>query len=245
MFNRFTEFNGSGARYDSTIPGTIGLNMATVTWTERWRDWATNVTLGAGPTTDQPTRYFQNDFIHNFVLHEPHVPVGATREGTDFSVGASLTHWSLFGIDAGFLGLGVSTGSLYHEAFAQLGFRRLPVPGVPYVRVSALGRYGQLAGGATFDQVEGQSYLGQASVGVGDYARKPVPDWELEFGVTIDSGLFVTPQGNSIEEIFATVALRFPYGALHFWNDAIAGKDNGPTYGATLMVDLLRLIART
>ncbi len=125
---------------------------------------------------------------------------------------------------------------MYHEAFARLGVRRLAIPGLPYVRASALARYGQLAGGATFGQVAGQSYLGQASVSLGNYARSAVPEWELEFGVTIDSGLFVSPQGNSIEEVF---------GHLQFWNDAIAGKDNGPTYGETLMLNLLSLIQKT
>ncbi len=81
VFNRFTEFNSSGARYNSTIHDTIGLNLATLTWTERRRDWTTNVTIGAGPTTDQPRRFFQNDFIHNFFLHEPHVPSARREKG--------------------------------------------------------------------------------------------------------------------------------------------------------------------
>lgn len=244
-FNRFTEFNHNRERYDSTMRETVGLNFATLTWTERMEAWAANVTIGAGPTGNEPTASFQNDFIHNVFLNQPPVPVGTSREAVDFMATASLTRWAtILGVESGFVGVGFSSGSLYHEAFARLGVRRLPIPGLPFVRASLVGRYGQLASGSGFRQVAGQSYLAQASVSIGNYKGDALPEWELEFGLSIDSGLFVTPQGNSIEEIFATLALRFPYGHLEFWNDAIAGKDYGPTYGATIMVDLLRLFQR-
>src|SRR6266545_32986 len=62
--NRFTEFNNAGAPYNSTIHETIWFNMATLTWTERVHEWGTNLTIGAGHTADQPTRWLQNNFVH-------------------------------------------------------------------------------------------------------------------------------------------------------------------------------------
>ena len=67
------------------------------------------------------------------------------------------------------------------------------------------------------------------------------PGWELEVGLTVDSGLFVDFKGDALEQRFGSVAIRFPYGFFETWNDLINRKDNGPTGGATLMFDLLRI----
>lgn len=242
-FNRFTEFSAR-SQYNSTVRETVGVNFATLNWTERFGDWGTNLTVGAGPTRDEPTNTFQNGFIHRAFGFSP-VPVGAVREATDFMIDGSLTRWvQLFGQhDAGFAGLGVSSGSLYHEAFARLGARRLSF-GLPFVRLSAMGRYGQLYHSSAFNQVAGQSYLGQASLGFANYTRYGKgerPRWELELGVTWDRGLFVDPQGHAQREFFGTAALRFPYGVFETWNDAVNFKDMGPTYGARLMFDVLAI----
>jgi hypothetical protein len=135
-FNRFTEFSAHD-RYNSTIRETMGFNFATLSWTERFSDWGTNLTVGAGPTRDEPTETFQNGFIHRAFGFSP-VPSGAVREATDFMIDGSLTRWAqLFGQhDSGFAGLGASSGTLYHEGFARLGARRLSF-GLPFIRLSA------------------------------------------------------------------------------------------------------------
>ena len=38
-FNRFSEFDGQGTRYHSTINESFGLNFATVSWTQHWQRW--------------------------------------------------------------------------------------------------------------------------------------------------------------------------------------------------------------
>ena len=55
--NRFTEFDPNGQRYNQ-IRETMGFKMVTLSWTERptrFPEWGTNLTLGVGPTDDQPT----------------------------------------------------------------------------------------------------------------------------------------------------------------------------------------------
>ncbi|CAI4030358.1 hypothetical protein DNFV4_00786 [Nitrospira tepida] len=242
--NRFTQFNVKGEAYPSTIDETIGLNFATLSWTERIGKWGTNLTVGAGPTSDQPSRFLQNDFAHRKILHQEPIPVGQTRETTDAMVGGSVTYWGewLNVPDVGFVGLGIDSGTLYHEAYARIGLRRAPVPFVPFMRVSAMGRYGQLAPGSGFQQVAGQSYLGQVSLSIGDYRSGSPPRWELEVGASIDSGLFVDRRGNSIEQTYGTIALRGPGIHIELWDDVIADKDQGPTFGTTILIDLFHVI---
>ena len=67
--NRFTEFNGNGDKYNK-IDETMGLNFGSISWTQHWTKLpglSTNITVGAGPTGEQPTRYLQNEFIHNAI----------------------------------------------------------------------------------------------------------------------------------------------------------------------------------
>jgi hypothetical protein len=266
-FNRFTEFNGSGARFNN-IHQSAGFNFATLTWTERLKalpGWNTNLTVGAGPTASDPTLYLQNDFLHRLMNINP-VPVTESRGGTDFMIGGSVTRWfKIFGErEVGFAGMGFSSGSLYHEVNGQVGVRRLSLaeiaeswtgssPAVLHVfsrffRFSVMGRYSRLYGGAAFGDavIANQSYLAQGSVTLADYKDNDIdpPRWELEFAATIDSGLFATPSGNGIERRFGSIALRFPYGALETWNDVLGKTDSGPTYGLRFMVDVLRLYER-
>jgi hypothetical protein len=242
--NRFSEFNNDGERYPSTVKETIGLNFLSVSWTERVGSWGLNFTGGAGPTHDQPTEFLQNDFVHSQVFDISSVPVGTTREAADFMLGGSVTRWfSVLGSrENTFVGVGLTSGTLYHEPYARIGIRRMPFPIPAFLRLSAMGRYARLYNSSAFASISSQSYLGQVSLSLSDYRDDPVPQWEIEVGVSIDSGLFTTPGGNSLEEIFGTVALRFPYGRLEMWNDVINSKDRGPTFGGTLMIDILPLI---
>jgi hypothetical protein len=258
--NRFTEFNSSRSRYNA-IHETSGFNFGTVSWTEHLKQlpgWSTNLTVGAGPTRDDPTNALQNRWVHRWLGFD-RVPVGSVREATDFMIDGSLTRWfNPFGAKrTGFIGGGVSLGSLYQEVFARIGVRRLSLASlaglseegagvIPMVlrsvRVSAMGRYSRLSSSAAYDEVAPQSYLGQISLSVGDYSRNPFrPSWELEFAYTIDSGLFVSPSGKSIEEHFGSVALRIGFVTFESWNDTINGRDFGPTYGGRFMIDLFYL----
>jgi len=266
-FNRFTEFNGSGARFNN-IHESSGFNFATVTWTERLKalpGWNTNLTIGAGPTQPDPTLYLQNDFVHRLLAIDP-VPVAAQRNGTDFMISGSVTRWvKLFGErEVGFAGIGFSSGSLYHEVNGQIGVRRLSLADIAqswtgssptvlnvfsqFIRFSAMGRYSRLYGGSAFPDstIANQSYLAQGSVTLSDYKDNDIdpPRWELEFAATIDSGLFATPTGNSIERRFGSIALRFPYGVFETWNDVLGKTDSGPTYGLRFMVDVFRIYDR-
>jgi len=264
VLNRFTEFDGERHRYNSTIKETMGFNMIALSWTEHWKrfeGWSTNLTFGIGPTGDQPTRFLQNDVIHKIRGFAP-VPVDASRDQTDFMVDASLTRWAnILGTHkTGFFGIGGSTGSLYQEPWARIGVRRFSLaesiatlsgsaPGgvfkaLEYVRFSAMGRYSRPYGGAAFqgfNAVAPQTYLGQASVSVGNYDKENKPIWEVEIALTVDSGLFVDFKGNSQEERFGSLLIRVPYVTFETWNDLINSKDRGPTFGASLTLDLLQL----
>ncbi len=251
--DRFTEFDGAGKRYND-MRQTDGFNFWSLSWTERlerFKGWNTNLTVGAGPTDDRVSRYLQNDAVHKLRGQTP-VPVGATRDATDFMASGTLTKWTGLGgsDDVFFYGVGGAAGSLYYEPYAQMGFRRLSllefVPVVSdYVRFSALGRYGRPFSGAAFHEVANYSYLGQASVGIGNYRRTDCDTpWEIELGLTVDSGLFVDHRGNSLEERFATVALHVSAVTIETWNDLINQKDYGPTFGARMTLDLLYLYDR-
>jgi hypothetical protein len=268
--NRFTEFGPNGKTHYNAIRETDGFNFVTLSWTEKWnkfKGFDTNLTIGAGPTRDQPSRYFQNDVAHGIFFPSPLVPVAATRNATDYMLSGAVTKWGeLFGQpDTGYVGVGVATGTLYQEGFGRLGVRRLALDSLArtvtgrdlaglqfisqFVRFSAMARYGRLAGGSVYHSstIAANSYLGQVSVSLANYKDMEPgdpPRWELEIGYTIDSGLFVNPNGDSIRERFGSLTIRFPYGAFELWDDFVQGTDIGPTYGARLMFDVLRLYNR-
>jgi|CXWL01.1.fsa_nt_gi hypothetical protein len=248
--DRFTEFDGAGQRYND-IRETAGFNFFSLSWTERlarYPGWNTNLTVGAGPTQDGFSRFLQNDVVHK-LRGLTRVPVGATRNATDVMISGTLTKWTglLGSEDVFFYGVGGAAGSLYYEPYAQLGFRRLSVlPFLPivsdYVRMSAMARLGRPFSGAAYREVSAQSYLAQASLGIGNYRRcdADIP-WEIEVAATVDSGLFVDHRGHSLEERFASVALHLSAVTFETWNDLINQKDYGPTFGARLTLDLLYL----
>ncbi len=270
--NRFTEFDGQGRRFNN-MDETMGLNFATVSWTEHWKSWqgfSTNLTVGAGPTGEQPTRYLQNEFIHDAVWGIPKVPVGTTRDGADFMIDGSLTGWGGFwGQDRLlFAGGGFSTGSLYHEAFVRAGMRRLNIGdpiaagsqalvrfvtagSVPRLlaldwlkgfRLSAMGRYGRSWSGSAFKDVAPQTYFGQGSVSWGIYDNDHAPFVEVELGAAIDSGLFTSLRGDALEGQFWTVKVQVRRFVVETWNDQLNRQDYGPTYGLRLTYDLSSLL---
>ena len=195
--NRFTEFDGAGKRYNN-IEETAGLNFGTLSWTERWSKlpgWNSSLTVGAGPTRDGFSRFLQNDVIHKFRSLTP-VPVDGKRTETDFMVTASMTRWiNLLGTrDQTFVGFGVSTGSLYHEPYAQVGVRRLALSDLMqsligtgkgfetisnFVRFSLMGRYGRIFHSGAWNEVAVVNYLAQASVSIADYRNEVAepPRW--------------------------------------------------------------------
>ena len=142
-----------------------------------------------------------------------------------------------------FAGIGAA-GSLYYEPYAQIGFRRLALDPLPvtgdYLSFSSLGRYGRPYSGIAFHRVAPQSYLGQASIGLGNYRHwDECTPWQIEVAVTFNSGLFVDHRGDSLEERFVSIALRYSAVTFETWNDLINQKDYGPTFGARLTLDML------
>ena len=264
--NRFTEFNRAGVRYNS-INETMGLNFGTASWTQHWKrfeGWSTNLTFGGGPTSDQPTRYLQNEFLHDKILGHPDVPTDRTRNAFDFMIDGSITRWfSLFDQPTKlFVGVGGSTGSLYHEVFARAGIRgaevgssalsllgwgeanNLAADFVRGFRWSVMGRIAQAYAGSAFPHVAGENYVAQTSLSWGIYDERPLPKFEIETGIGLNSGLFVSPQGNSLEELFfSIVTMRIRNVAFEAWNDILGGKDYGPTYGVRLTLDVYPWIA--
>lgn len=264
--NRFTEFNREGERYNP-IRETMGINFGTMSWTEHWtrfENWSTNLTVGAGPTGEQPTRYLQNEFIHDAIYGIPKVPTNQTRDEFDFAVDGSLTRWLPL-LDQPkkiFVGIGGSTGSLYHEVSARVGIRGAEVGSsalsllgwgeannlaagfVRGLRWSGMGRIAQAYGGAAFRHVAPQNYILQTSLSWGIYDEQPLPKFEIETGVSLDSGLFVDFRGNTLEERFSSLAtIRVRNFSFESWNDMVNRKDYGPTYGLRLTVDVYQWIA--
>ena len=265
--NRFTEFDNEGRRFDANEE-TMGLNFGTISWTEFWEGrpgWSTNLTFGGGPTGEQPTEWLQNEFAHDGLTGVPKVQVGRTRNEFDFMIDGSLTYWSTQpdepqGI---FVGSGFSSGSLYHELFIRGGVRRASIGKwlangilreapegfrdfLSAFRVSGMFRYGRSYSGSAFRDVSTQTYLGQFSLSWGYFDAELVPSFELETGVTLDSGLFTNSRGDSLEEFLVSlVTLRIRHVTIETWNDVINNKkDFGPTYGFRVMVNLYPYLKR-
>ena len=261
---RFTEFNGAGERFNG-IKETIGINFITFSWTNHFtgqlENWSTNFTLGIGPTRNQPTEWLQNDLIHDGLWGIPQVPVGDTRNQTDFSLSGSLTRWwEISGQKRVlYLGGGGQAGSLFQELFARAGFRRWspvktierwkgPTDGLLAgifrpLRLSGMVRAARIATGSAFHDLANSAYTAQGSISYGWYDEKTLHPWfEVEIGATIDSGIFNGERGDSLEERFWTAALRaYPF-TVETWNDQLNSKDYGPTYGARLMMDMSALL---
>jgi hypothetical protein len=262
-FNRFTEFDGKGTRYHSTINESFGLNFATVSWTQHWQQWSgwsTNLTLGIGPTGSDPTEYTQNNIAHPIFGNQT-VPVSRRRQDVvDGMVDGSVTRWIslLDRMPELFVGGGFSLGTVYYEEFARIGVRRASFDSfIPYwndtplhyvsdyLRGSAMARYGALQSSGLIHHVKPYSFLYQLSLGVGPYGKGSLdPRWEIEFALTWDSGIFVDETGQSRKEFFWSVAATYAALRMETWNDNINQKDKGPTFGFTVTLDLLKLFGK-
>lgn len=251
-FNRFTQqgFNTDGrlSVFNSTND-TMGFNQATASWTKHMEAWggiSSNVTLGVGPTGNQPTEWIQNKAIHGTFGYQP-IRFNTLRNETDFALDASLTKWfSLVKPRTTFVGLGMSGGSLYQELFMRLGARRLPLSEngwANHFRLSGMVRYSRLYDGAAFNQMSDHSFLTQASLAWGIYNEDNRPYFEIELGVTHDSGMFRNFAGTAIQQNFGTFAIRWAGFTFEMWNDSwypahFGNPDIGPTGGGKLIIDL-------
>lgn len=256
--NRFTPTDGTGAQYDSTVPNTLGLNLITFSWTQHghahFEGWSINLTGGIGPTSNQPSEFFQNKVIHQ-LRHLPPVTTVQPREDTDAMIDGSVTKW-FFPNKTVFMGGGFSVGTLYQELFLRAGIRRLQVTpdlysgdwGAVSVRASGLGRVSVQEDGAVFHQTKQTSQILQPALALGQYATntrgEQYPTWEVEVSATWDSGIFVNGVGQSRKQFFWSAAITAGPVRFETWNDSlgnISKSDFGPTYGATLTIDIFRL----
>ena len=258
--NRFTPVDGIGNKYDSTIGNTLGFNLITFSWTQHWKGtwdgWSTNLTAGISPTSDEPSQYFQNKVVHQ-LRHLPPVPSVDPRKETDVMIDGSVTRWfPLWTPKAIFVGGGFSVGTIYQQGFLRAGLRRLQILPTLYhseqwgdvsLRASVLGRISYQSNGAVLHATRSTAGLVQPSIAFGQYRTvdgETIPTWEIEFALMWDSGIFVNPTGQSQKQFAWSLAASA--GPLRFetWNDSmgdIAERDFGPSYGASLTLDMLRV----
>lgn len=265
--NRFTPTDGLGNKYDSTVGNTLGFNLITMSWTKHWdfsnssywlQDWSTNLTVGISPTGDEPSQYLQNNVVHQ-LRQLPSVPTVDPRKETDAMIDGSLTRWFPFLWGAPktlFAGGGFSVGTLYQQGFLRAGIRRLQITPTFYSgdwgkvsgRASVLGRVSYQDNGAVLHSIRHTAALIQPSVAFGQYwttkTGETIPTWELEFALTWDSGIFVNTVGRSQEQFAWAIALSAGPVRVETWNDSmghLSERDYGPTYGAMLTLDVLRV----
>jgi len=261
ILNRFTPVDGLGNKYDSTVGNTLGFNLITFSWTQHWRGnldgWSTNLTVGVSPTGDEPSQYFQNKVVHQ-LRQLPTVPTVDPRKETDAMIDGSVTRWfPLLRPKVIFVGGGFSVGTIYQQGFLRAGIRRMPITPTLYhsdvwgdvsVRVSALGRISYQDNGAALHAVRNTAGLVQPSIAFGQYRTtangETIPTWEIELALMWDSGIFVNTTGQSQKQFAWSLAASAGPVRFETWNDSMgnfAERDYGPTYGASLTVDMLRL----
>ena len=258
--NRFTPTDGLGNRYDSTVSNTLGFNLITLSWTQHWggnwQGWSTNLTLGIGPTGDEITNFLQNKFVHQ-LRQLPAVPTTNPRKETDAMIDGSVTRWfPLFRPKVMFIGGGFSVGTIYQQGFLRAGIRRMPITPTLYhgnwgdvsMRASVLGRISYQDNGAVLHSIRHTAGLVQPSVAFGQYGTtengETIPTWEIEFALMWDSGIFVNAAGESQKHFAWSIAASAGPVRFETWNDSmgnIVERDYGPTYGATLALDVLRV----
>jgi hypothetical protein len=243
-FDRFTQFSKSGQQFNE-IEETAGFNLLSVSYTENTPadpDLFITVTGGAGYSGDQPTRFFQNDYVHQ-ILGQPGVPVGATRDGVEYAASGSLTKWwdgpLLFGSGMEpdgngadgigdetawrtrfFLGAGASTSTIYHEAFAHTGATLLVPDAIlgRRLRLTLADRITFPTGEGSFNDLADVSDVAQASVGlVPPHVHSDWPVLEFlgnpEFGVSITyDSGFFQREGRPIPIWFAGAYVQWPTG---------------------------------
>ena len=97
-------------------------------------------------------------------------------------------------------------------------------------------------------QTKQTSQILQPALALGQYATnkrgEEYPTWEIEVSATWDSGIFVNGMGQSRKQFFWSAAITGGPVRFETWNDSlgnISKTDFGPTYGATLTIDIFRL----
>lgn len=259
--DRFTPTDGLGNEYDSTVGNTLGFNLITFSWTQHWggnwQNWSTNLTAGISPTGDEPSQYFQNKVVRQ-LRQLPTVPTVDPRRETDAMVDGSVTRWFPLwrGPKVVFVGGGFSVGTIYQQGFLRAGMRRLQIIPTLYsgrwgdvnARTSVLGRISYQDNGSTIHDVRQTAGLVQPSIAFGQYHTtangETIPTWEIEFALMWDSGIFVNVEGVSQKQFAWSIAGSFGPVRFETWNDSmgnIVERDYGPTYGATLTLDVLRV----
>jgi hypothetical protein len=258
--NRFTPVDGLGNKYDSTVGNTLGFNLITMSWTQHWggifKGWSTNLTAGISPTGNEPSEYFQNKVVHQ-LRHLPPVPTVDPRRETDVMIDGSVTRWfPFFRPKVIFMGGGFSVGTLYQQGFLRAGIRRMPITPTLYhgswgdvsVRASAMGRISYQDNGSTLHAVRNTAGLVQPSIAFGQYRTtengETIPTWEIELALMWDSGIFVNTTGQSQKQFAWSLAASAGPVRFETWNDSmghLSERDFGPSYGAALTVDVLRV----
>jgi hypothetical protein len=172
-------------------------------------------------------------------------------------IDGSITRWfPLFRPKMVFVGGGFSVGTIYQQGFLRVGIRRLQIIPTLYsgrwgnvsARASVLGRISYQDNGSTIHDVRRTAGLVQPSIAFGQYHTtangETIPTWEIEFALMWDSGIFVNPTGISQKQFAWSLAASAGPIRFETWNDSmgnIAERDFGPTYGATLTLDVLRV----
>ena len=259
--NRFTPVDGLGNKYDSTVGNTLGFNLITLSWTQHWgrnwQGWSTNLTAGISPTADEPSQYFQNKVVHQ-LRQLPTVPTVDARKETDVMIDGSVTRWfPLFRPKVIFVGGGFSVGTIYQQGFLRAGIRRMPITPTLYhsekwgdvsLRASVLGRISYQDNGAVLHSVRSTAGLVQPAIAFGQYRTtetgETIPTWEIELALMWDSGIFVNTTGQSQEQFAWSLAASAGPVRFETWNDSmghLSERDYGPSYGAALTVDVLRV----
>jgi len=78
------------------------------------------------------------------------------------------------------------------------------------------------------------------SVSWGLFEREDAEPWfDVEAGATIDSGLFSSARGPTLEQRFWSLGLRFRNLSMETWNDQLNRQDFGPIYGFRLTYNFI------
>jgi len=216
-------------------------------------------TLTVGVVGDRLTEWLQNDVIHD-TLNYKHVPREKVVDCSNdyrcavlgysgelnyrvFSQGQRRDGFKYLSTPL-FFGAGASLSTIQNEIYSQLGMRRFdPLhvgKGTVRVTVSGMARGGVVAPSLIFQDSSGVYLTSQASLALHTLEQRfPII---LEGTVSGTTGTFITHRrvnegGDpplSLRETFVSVALELGGFRFETFNDLIAGKDKGPTFGAAI-----------
>lgn len=111
-----------------------------------------------------------------------------------------------------------------------------------------MGRISYQDNGAVLHHIRQTAGIVQPAVAFGQYRTtdngETIPAWEIEFALMWGTGIFVNEVGESQKHFAWSLAALAGPVRFETWNDSmgnIAQQDYGPTYGATLTIDVLRI----